>query len=118
MQYPASPYVEERNGGLYVADSRVSLDSIVVNFRRGMSPDEIAQGFPNVPLAKVFGVLAYYLDNEQLIAEYLREAEAEFRKAPQLSETHPELYARIERGRAGLKKQSTWMSVIWHLPLG
>ena len=107
MKYPASPYVEERNGGLYVAGSRVSLDSIVVNFRRGMSPDEIAQGFPTVPLAKVFGVLAYYLDHEQLIAEYLQQAGAEFERAPRLSDTHPEMYARLERGRTGLKKQST-----------
>ena len=32
-----SEYVEQRNGGYYVAGSRVSLDSVVYAFRRGES---------------------------------------------------------------------------------
>ena len=106
MRYPESPYVEERDGCLYVAGSRVSLDSIVVNFQEGMSPSEISQAFPTVSLAKVFGVLAYYLDYESLISEYLHDAERSFEQAPRLSLTHPELFARLERGRARLKNPS------------
>jgi len=32
-------YVEERDGGYFVAGERVSLDSLVYAFRRGASPN-------------------------------------------------------------------------------
>ena len=41
----AKEYVEERNGGYYVAGTRVSLDSIVHAFRRGESPETMAMHF-------------------------------------------------------------------------
>jgi len=34
-------YVEQRNGGYYVAGTRVSLDSIVYAFLRGETPEGI-----------------------------------------------------------------------------
>jgi hypothetical protein len=46
MAYPASPYIEERNGGLYVAGTGVSLDSVVIWFQQGASPEKIVQSFP------------------------------------------------------------------------
>ncbi len=36
-------YIEEREGGYYVARTRVSLDSIVSAFRGGESPETIQQ---------------------------------------------------------------------------
>ena len=36
----AKEYVEERNGGLYVAGTRVSLDSIVQCFNDGFPPSQ------------------------------------------------------------------------------
>ena len=35
----SSDYVEQRDGGYYVAGARVSLDSIVYAFRGGESPE-------------------------------------------------------------------------------
>jgi hypothetical protein len=34
MTFPASAYIEERNGGLYITGTRVSLDSVVIRFRK------------------------------------------------------------------------------------
>ena len=52
MAYPASPYIEERHGGLYVAGTRVSLDSVVICFREGASPDSIVQSFSTLKLSQ------------------------------------------------------------------
>ena len=41
MAYPVSPYIEARYGGLYVAGTRVSLDSVVIRFQQGASPEKI-----------------------------------------------------------------------------
>jgi hypothetical protein len=35
MAYPVSAYIEERNGGLYVGGTRVSLDSVIIRFQEG-----------------------------------------------------------------------------------
>jgi uncharacterized protein (DUF433 family) len=52
MAYPASPYIEERHGGLYVAGTGVSLDSIVIRFQQGASPDRIVESFPTLKLSQ------------------------------------------------------------------
>ena len=39
-------YVEQRNGGFYVAGTRVSLDSIVSCFNAGESPETIRHNLP------------------------------------------------------------------------
>ena len=54
-------FVEARNGGLYVAGSRVSLASLIYGFRDGDSPEKLQQNFPSLSLAQVYGALAYYL---------------------------------------------------------
>ena len=43
MAYPVSPYIEARYGGLYVAGTRVSLDSVVIRFQQGASPEKIVR---------------------------------------------------------------------------
>lgn len=103
--YPASPYIEERNGGLYVAGTRVSLDSVLVNFREGASPEKIVQAFSTLKLSQVYGAIAYYLENEQLIDAYLAEGQRFFESAPQLSQTNPELFARLEAARQQLSSK-------------
>jgi len=100
VAFPVSPYVEERNGGLYAAGTGVSLDSIVIRFQQGASPQRIVQSFPTLKLSQVYGVIAYYLENEPTISDYVAEGERELeRKAVPLSQTNPELFARMEAAR-------------------
>jgi len=57
-------YVEQCNGGYYVADSRVSLDNIVYAFLRGESPETILEHFSAIRArAKVYGAIAFALDH-------------------------------------------------------
>jgi uncharacterized protein (DUF433 family) len=100
MAYPVSPYIEERNGGLYVAGSGVSLDSVVIRFQEGADPDKIVQSFPALRLWQVYGAIAYYLENGKAIDEYIAEGEREMeRSAVPLSQTRPELFARLQVAR-------------------
>ena len=100
MVYPVSPYIESRDGGLYLAGTRVSLDSVVIRFQQGASPDKIVQSFPTLKLSQVYGAIAYYLEIETVIGEYIIEGEREMeRSAAPLSQSNPELFARLEAGR-------------------
>jgi hypothetical protein len=55
----------------------------------------------------VYGAIAYYLENETAINEYIAEGERELeRSAVPLSQTNPGLFARLEaaRGETGSKR--------------
>ena len=108
MEYPASPYIVERNGGLYVAGSRVSLDSVVIHFQEGASPERIVESFPALKLSQVYGAIAYYLENEVKVREYVAEVEREFqRSVPPLSQTNPDLFARLQAARQKMDSKRT-----------
>ncbi len=62
-----SEYIEQRNGGFYVAGTRVSLDSIVYSFKAGDSPETIRQNFSSLTLEQVYGAIAFYLAHEKAV---------------------------------------------------
>src|SRR5579863_3345703 len=64
-------YIEQRDGGYYVAGSRVSLDSVVYAFLRGESPEGIVESFAALTLEQVYGAIASYLANQDQIDAYL-----------------------------------------------
>jgi uncharacterized protein (DUF433 family) len=93
-------YVEERSGGYYVADTRVSLDSVVHAFLRGESPEGIAESFPALSLEQIFGALAYYAANRQYVDRYLSAGRAEFEDLrEQWRRNHPALYQKLIEAR-------------------
>ena len=108
MAHPVSPYIEERNGGLYVAGTRVSLDSVVIRFQEGASPERILQSFPTLKLSQVYGAIAYYLENEKTVNEYITEGQRELeRSMPPLSQSNPELFARLQAAREKMGSKRT-----------
>ncbi len=93
-------YVEQREGGYYVAGSRVSLGSVVYSFLRGESPESIAESFPAITLEQIFGVLTFYLANREMIDRYLQEEKADFaRLREEARRNNPALYAKLEAAR-------------------
>ena len=72
-------YVEQRDGGYWVSSSRVSVNSVVLAFLDGLSPESIAtECFPSLSLEQVYGVITYYLAHRAEIDAYLKKAGAEF----------------------------------------
>jgi len=103
----ATAYVEQRDGGYYIAGSRVSLDSVVYAFLRGESPEGIAESFPAVSLEQIFGAVAFYLANRESIDAYLRDGRAEFaRMRDEARRKHPALYSKLEAARHGAPRPS------------
>lgn len=93
-------YVEKRDGGYWIGGTRISLDSIVIAFKRGASPETIKCSFPLLSLEEVYGALTFYLADQSKIEAYLDESErvlnedADSRRE-QLSESKPDLIDRI-----------------------
>ncbi|MGA3023803.1 MAG: DUF433 domain-containing protein [Bryobacteraceae bacterium] len=73
-------YVEEREGGYYVAGSRVSLASVIFAFREGASPETIRQNFPSLSLGQVYGAIAFHLSHPAESEAYLQHLGARWRE--------------------------------------
>lgn len=71
-----SDYVEQREGGYYIAGTRISLDSIIHPFKNGAAPEGILRSFPLIgSLEKVYGAITFYLANRDAVEAYLSEQE-------------------------------------------
>ena len=73
-------YIEQRQNSYFIKESRVSSDSIVINFLNGTSPEAIVQSFPVLNLEQVYGAIAFYLANKEAIDSYLQEGEVKYQK--------------------------------------
>ena len=90
------------DGTIRIANSRVSLESVLHHYKLGASAEQIAQKFPALDLADVYAAITYYLNHEETVEEYLREQEAKgdgvqerIESDPQYQKTSAELRARV-----------------------
>lgn len=93
-------YVEQRDGGYWVAGTRVSLDSVVYVFHEGQSPEMIRQSFPALRLEQVYGAIAYYLGHRAEIDAYLVQARQDYEAARRAERAaDPQFYERVVASR-------------------
>lgn len=71
----AVPLTVWEDGSIRVAESRVTLDSIVYEFKLGATAEQILHSFPSVSLRDIYGAIFYYLNNTEAVEEYLRQRE-------------------------------------------
>jgi uncharacterized protein (DUF433 family) len=69
----AVPLVTSEDGTIRIADTRVSLDSVLHHYRQGATAEEIALRFPALRLADIHACLAYFLNHSDQVEEYLRQ---------------------------------------------
>lgn len=94
-------YVEYQNDAYRVEGTRISLDSIIYAFQKGLSPESIVQSFPLLTLEQVYGAIAFYLANRAEIDTYLAVEEAAFDAMPQpLQATDPVVYSKLMAAKA------------------
>jgi len=96
-------YVEEREGGYYLAGSRVSLASVIYAFREGASPETIRQNFPSLSLGQVYGAIAFFLDRPDESERYLQRLAARWHELEQQGQRPSgEFQKRVEQARQRL----------------
>jgi uncharacterized protein (DUF433 family) len=94
-----SEYVEQRDGGYYLAGSRVALESIVWAWLRGEFPESIRQNFPTLSLERVYGAITFYLANKQAVDAYLAEIENEWDEFARERPLPSDLRDKLDRAR-------------------
>ena len=79
----AIPLTRGEGGVFRITGTRVTLDSIVREFKDGATPEQIQEDFPSVTLSDICSVIAYYLQHSRAVEDYLRaqaQAAAEVRR--------------------------------------
>lgn len=65
------PLGTDADGVVRVAGTRVTLDTVVMAFRSGATPEDIAQSYPSLGLADIYAVVTYYLRHQAEVDRYL-----------------------------------------------
>ena len=94
------------DGTIRIAGTRVSLESVVHHYQQGAAAEEIALRFPALRLADVHSCLAYFLNNQEQVREYVMRQQ---QKADQLQEritADPEQQRGLSQMRERIQKRA------------
>ena len=83
----ALPLKLDDHGAIRVSDTRVTLDTLIAFYHQGETPEDLHEGFPTVPLADIYAVIAYYLTHQAEIDDYLKRRAEEAERIRQEWET-------------------------------
>ncbi len=60
-------------GVFRIGKTRVSLDSVLIAFNQGATPEQIVQDYDTLELKEIYSVISYYLENRKELDSYLAE---------------------------------------------
>jgi len=93
-------YVEVRNDGYYVAGTRIGLDVLVHDYRRGRSAEDFFAAYPSTgSLAKVYGAIAFILEHPVEIAAYQSDQERLLEQIKMRYPMSPDMIDRFDLAR-------------------
>jgi uncharacterized protein (DUF433 family) len=91
-------------GGIRITGHRIDLYHIMLLYEEGFSAEMIHLDYPTLPLALIYKVMAFYLENKAEVDAYVAEVDAESDRrmatAPR-TPTVEELHARRLAAKAG-----------------
>jgi uncharacterized protein (DUF433 family) len=97
---PTNEYVEIHNGGYYVAGTRIGLDTVVYDFRRGRSAEGIFEAYSSIgSLAKVYGAITFILEHPAEVEAYLENQQRLFEEIKTQYPMPQEMIDRFERAK-------------------
>jgi uncharacterized protein (DUF433 family) len=96
-------YVEIRNGGYYLAGTRIGLDVVIHDFRNGRSAETIFDAYPSIgSLVRVYGAITFILEHPKEIEAYLNEQDRRYEEFKAANPLTPEMIEQFERGKREL----------------
>ena len=98
------PLTEDADGVLRVGGTRVPLDTVVVAYEAGATPEEICLDFPTLQLDDVYSVLTYYLRHRPEVEAYLARRGEEGQRVRKENEARFDPSGLRERLRARLAR--------------
>ena len=80
-QHTAHSYVWRQDGvcggSPVIRGTRFPVSSVAIQYKRGLSAEDILRDFPQLTAAQVYGALAYYFDHQPEIEAEIEQIRAE-----------------------------------------
>jgi len=92
-----APLTEWGDGTIRIKGSRVTLDSIVQQFKLGATAEQILYSYPSLSLRDIYGAILYYLENTEAVEEYLCQQDKAEEEGRRFIESHFDTKALRER---------------------
>jgi uncharacterized protein (DUF433 family) len=97
-------YVQHRDGEYFVNSTRVTLRSIIADWKRGRSPEQIVADFPSIPLVAIYGAVTTYLERQQEFEQHFAKGDvAAARQKAAAERAHAPLYAEMRARVANVR---------------
>jgi len=74
---PEIKLTKTESGVLRVGNSRISLDTVIIAFGQGATPEQIVEDYDSLELTEVYAVISYYLQNREEVENYLANRKVE-----------------------------------------
>lgn len=107
MAVAGTSYVREREGVLYVGETRVTVASLVAAWRNeGYTAEELQLAFPATSLSQVYGTIAYYLDHQHELDHVFREDDERYRlQQSRDRDADLDFYRRLDERRRQIRQR-------------
>ena len=73
VEAPSLPLRTAEDGVMRIGNTRVRLDTVIVAWKQGDSPEQIVENFDVLNLADVYAVISYYLNHRAEVDRYLEQ---------------------------------------------
>jgi uncharacterized protein (DUF433 family) len=68
---------EDPDGFIHVTGHRIGLQHLVFYYNEGYSPEMLFCEYPTLTLATIHKVIAFYLENQKVVDEYIAQCQRE-----------------------------------------
>lgn len=104
---PTFPLVKNADGTIRIKGSRITLDTVIGQYKQGATAKQIQEDFPTLSLRDVYSVITYYLTYTNEVEAYLKNRKKDAQKIRMKIESdfNTQNFREIIRKRA-LKRQS------------
>jgi uncharacterized protein (DUF433 family) len=82
---------EHPYGEIRLTGHRIGLEHVVQFYKEGFSPEMLHEHYPTLPLALVYKVIAFYLENRAEVEAYVSDCAAEIERQRASAVTGPSL---------------------------
>jgi len=96
-----------------VGQTRVTLDTVINVFKQGTTAEEIAQRYPVLRLADIYATIAFYLNHQQAVEDYLKTRQAQAQEIRKLNEARLDASGIRERLLARKHEQTDAKAASW-----
>lgn len=67
----------DETGRWRVANTRIPIETVIIAFQQGSSPEQIVEDFDVLQLAHVYQIVGYYLEHQAEVDDYITRFHAE-----------------------------------------